>query len=129
MKKKLLSWLWVILWLAVIYWFSDQPYLKSELKPLWDLILRKIAHMAEYFVLTYLIFKAINNYKLKFKVVLIISLILILIAAVLDEFHQSLVAGRSASVIDVVIDGLGGIILIILLLKNKYEDLFNKQPL
>jgi len=129
MKKKILSWLWVILWLSVIYWFSNQPDLKSELQYFWDLIFRKIAHMAEYFVLCFLFYKAINNYKLEFKKVIIVSLILTLIAAGLDEFHQYFTRGRSASAIDVIIDGIGSLILIVILLKSRYESLFNKQIL
>jgi len=129
MKKIVLNWLYVIIWLGIIYWFSNQPDLKSELTYAWDFVFRKIAHMAEYFVLTYLYFKALNNYKINYNMLLVYTLLLMILTAMLDEFHQSFVAGRSAAIFDVAIDTIGGLILIILMLKRRYESLFNKQPL
>ncbi|MBU1164110.1 VanZ family protein [Patescibacteria group bacterium] len=129
MKKKILNWLYVILWLGVIYWFSNQPHLKSELTYAWDLVFRKIAHMAEYFVLTFLYYKALNNYKINFNKILLYSLMLTILSAIMDEFHQSFIAGRTASAFDVLVDSVGAIILIMLMIKKRYESLFNKQPL
>ena len=102
---------------------------KTELEYFYDLIFRKIAHMAEYFVLAFLFYKALGNYKLSYRKVLIFSFILTVLSAILDEFHQSFVAGRSASAFDVIIDTVGAIILIIFLLKNRFNSLFSKQPL
>jgi VanZ family protein len=93
--------------LALIFYFSSQPNLKSELAPFWDLILRKIAHMAEYFVLAFLLFRALDQYRISFKNSIITAGFLALAYSVSDEFHQSFVARRVASFIDVCIDGLG----------------------
>src|SRR3989338_4752211 len=66
-----LNWLAVLLWLGVIYYFSSQPNLKSELEPIWDLIFRKIAHLAEFFVLAYLLYCSLSSNGLKGKKLLL----------------------------------------------------------
>ncbi|OGY52573.1 MAG: hypothetical protein A3J65_01250 [Candidatus Buchananbacteria bacterium RIFCSPHIGHO2_02_FULL_45_11b] len=108
--KSILNWLAVIGWLMVIYYFSSQPNLKSELEPLWDLIFRKIAHLAEYFVLAFLLFRALLGHKAPKTPALALALILSLFYAFTDEYHQSFTAGRSASLVDAGIDGLGPVI-------------------
>ena len=112
--KIFLNWLAVIIWMLVIYYFSSQPDLKSELQPVWDLVFRKIAHMAEFFVLAYLIFRALSVHKLKPANLLLTTCLLSLAYAGFDEWHQSQVAGRVASMIDVGIDSLGIIFFTIL---------------
>src|SRR3989344_4854765 len=90
-----LNWLAVLLWLGVIYYFSSQPDLKSELEPFWDLIFRKISHAAEFFVLAYLFFHALSEYKFKLRNLLLVTCILSLIYAGFDEWHQGQVMGRT----------------------------------
>lgn len=107
MKKVILNWLVVILWLGVIYYFSSQPDLKSELAPAWDLVFRKIAHMAEFFVLSYLFFRAYRSFNLSIGRSLLLAFIFSIAYAFFDEWHQSLVAGRHASLVDVGIDSVG----------------------
>jgi len=116
-----LNWLAVLLWLGVIYYFSSQPNLKSELEPIWDLIFRKIAHLAEFFVLAYLFFRALSSNGLKGKNLLLISFFLSLTFAVLDEWHQSQVAGRLASPVDVLVDSVGILFFVALQLKVKFS--------
>lgn len=128
-KKKIKSWLYVVLWLAVIYYFSNQPNLKSELEYFYDLIFRKIAHMAEYFVLAYLLYKALSNYKLSFRQIMVSCLVLSFLAAGFDEIHQSFIAGRSASFFDVIIDGIGAIVMVVLILKERFGSLFENYKL
>jgi len=106
-KKILFNWLVVLLWLGMIFYFSHQPDLKSELEPSWDLIFRKVAHMAEYFVLAYLLFRALSESRLSRSRLLLISFFLSLVYSGLDEWHQSFIAGRVASVVDVGIDSAG----------------------
>ena len=103
----ILNWLVVLFWMGVIYYFSDQPNLKSELEPIWDLVFRKIAHMAEYFVLAYLLFRACNKTGFKPKRSLVYAVFFSLTYAISDEYHQSLVGGRTASPVDVFVDSLG----------------------
>ena len=107
MKKIFLNWLAVIFWVAVIYYFSAQPDLKSELEPVWDLIFRKLAHMAEFFVLAYLFFQAYRSLGLSVKKSLFLALVFSVTYAFFDEWHQGQVVGRQSSLIDVSIDSIG----------------------
>ena len=118
MTKKILNWMVVIFWMVLIYWFSHQPDLHSDLQPLWDLIFRKIAHMAEFFVLAYLISRALREHGLKINKTLILGAILAIIYAGLDEWHQTFVFMRQGKISDVLVDSLG--ILVFLILNFKY---------
>ncbi len=51
-------WLPVFVWCALIYYLSSIPELKSDLPNQWDFVARKMAHMAEYGILTFLFFRA-----------------------------------------------------------------------
>lgn len=120
MPKKIIRWAAVILWMAVIYYFSDQPDLKSSLPTLWDFIFRKIAHVSEYFVLTYLIFLAMRDsfHSSEIKI-FFISFAFPFVYALFDEFHQTFVFSRHASLLDVGVDAVGIIAFIILMKKYK----------
>ena len=86
--------------MAVIFAFSAQPDLGTGLG-VWDTILRKLAHMAEYGVLWWLWWRA-----LEYRHAAVAAAITIAYAAT-DEFHQSFVADRHGTPVDVVIDGAG----------------------
>jgi len=108
MKKFLKFWLPVIVWMGVIFTFSSIPDLKSGLKE--DFILRKIAHILEFAILTFLLFRAISvqdGPASGGNKVIIYSLIIALFYAFSDEFHQSFVGGRQCSFRDVGIDSIG----------------------
>lgn len=113
-NKIILNWIFVLLWMGVIYYFSDQPNLKSDLAPLWDTIFRKLAHMAEFFVLAYLLFRAYHQGGIKQKYSLFLAAFIAVIYAISDEWHQSLVEGRTSSNIDVMVDSIGIIIFAII---------------
>ena len=107
MKKIIYNWLLVIIWMGVIFYFSSLPDLKSELPSAWDLVLRKIAHMAEYFVLTYFLAQALLGHKIKKSRVLFWSAFSAIIYAASDEYHQTFILGRSGAILDVLIDSMG----------------------
>jgi VanZ family protein len=65
----------------------------------WDLVLRKIAHAAEYAVLGALLLRATGRAGLAFA--------LGAAYAISDEVHQSFVPGRLGSPLDVAIDAAG----------------------
>jgi VanZ family protein len=106
----------------LIYFLSAQPDLKSELQPVWDLIFRKIAHGAEFFVLAYLVFNAFKGIGLGIKRSLFVAFIFAIGYAGFDEWHQSFVLGRVGSIMDVGIDALGIIAFIVLQLIQKKRD-------
>jgi len=125
-SKIVLSWAAVILWMIVIYYFSNQPDLKSSLPTIWDTVFRKIAHMAEFFVLAYLVFRAVIINKISLHKAVVISLIVAVSYAFFDEWHQTWVIGRTGSIIDVGIDTVGVIVFYGLAKFNKHESLPNQ---
>lgn len=117
--KIIISWIGVLLWMGVIYYFSSQPDLKSELEPMWDLIFRKIAHMAEFFILAYLFFNAYKSLGASVGKALIFAFMFSVAYAGFDEWHQSQVAGRVASIVDIGIDSVGILLYVLLKLQKK----------
>lgn len=69
--------------------------------------LRKAAHMAEYFVLTLTILFPLYVYGRRGSSLFVTAALLGVGFACTDEFHQYFVSERSASIIDVGIDGIG----------------------
>jgi VanZ family protein len=88
----------VVLWAAVIFALSSIPSLGTDLG-VWDTILRKGAHMTEYAILAFLLFRALGSELPAF--------LFGLAYAVSDEIHQLFVSGRHGSPLDVGIDAAG----------------------
>ena len=91
-------WAPVVLWAAVIFAFSSVPDLGTGLGT-WDLVLRKLAHAAEFALLGALLLRALAAERT--------ALALGIGYAVTDELHQHFVPGRLGSAYDVVIDAVG----------------------
>jgi VanZ family protein len=91
-------WLPVVAWAGLIFAFSSVPDLGTGLGG-WDLVLRKIAHAAEYAVLGALLARAVRSPAL--------AAALGVLYAVSDEVHQAFVPGRMGSPVDVAIDAVG----------------------
>ena len=91
-------WLPVAAWAGLIFALSSIPDLGTGLGG-WDLILRKLAHGAEYAILGALLVRATRKAGL--------AVALGVLYAVSDEVHQAFVSGRQGSFVDVAIDGLG----------------------
>jgi VanZ family protein len=92
------AWLPAVAWAAMIYALSSIPDLSTGLG-VWDTILRKLAHTAEYAVLGLLFARALERDLPAF--------LAAVAYAVTDEVHQHFVAGRHASPVDVAIDSVG----------------------
>ena len=88
----------MVAWASLIFVLSSVPDLGTGLGG-WDLALRKIAHAAEYAVLGALLARAVGSARLAFA--------LGVLYAVSDEVHQTFVAGREGSPLDVAIDTVG----------------------
>ena len=90
-------------------------------------VIRKLAHFSIYAILGVLLMSLAETYEFSNKKKIILSLLVGLLYASLDEFHQSFVPGRTAAITDVLLDTLGvlaGIIIIFLgikILKRKRE--------
>ena len=92
------NWLPVLAWAALIFAFSSVPDLGTGLGG-WDLVLRKIAHVAEYAILGALLARATGRTGLAFG--------LGTLYAISDELHQSFVPGRVGAPLDVAVDAVG----------------------
>lgn len=111
----------VIIWLCIIFLFSNQNGAQTtELtnglleRILWfidnDLtfiIIRKLAHLTEYLILGMLIYNLMREFTLK-QIILYSCLICTLLAS-FDEIHQLFVGGRDGKILDVLIDSIGSI--------------------
>jgi VanZ family protein len=92
------TWLPVLVWAGVIFAFSSVPNLGTGLGG-WDLVLRKLAHTAEYAILGALVVRATGRSWLALGVGVLY--------AASDELHQTVVRGRHGSPVDVAIDAVG----------------------
>jgi len=110
--SKLNRWLLVLVWMAVIWWLSNQPSLSSGLKQ--DFLLRKLAHVSEYAILMWLVVRALGA-DLKRARYLLPALVIAIGYAGIDEWHQTWVEGRIGSVRDVLIDSIGILIVLVLI--------------
>jgi VanZ family protein len=91
-------WLPVVAWAMLIFALSSVPDLGTGLGG-WDLVLRKLAHAAEYAVLGALLLRATARPGIAF--------VLGSVYAVSDELHQAFVPGRAGSPLDVALDTVG----------------------
>ena len=147
MRRFLKYWLPLLVWLVVIFIDSTDlmsaehtsrfivPFLRW-LKPDISLealasihfMIRKLAHLTEYAILALLLLRAsIRTTNIKNKPILYASVWAgCFIVAVSDEFHQTFVASRSASIVDVMIDSAGatlGLLLGVVLARRRSTQL------
>ena len=90
----------------------------EEIVETWDLPVRKLAHLTEYFILGVLMFLTLNSYNIK---IIYIVILLCFLYAVSDEIHQLFVIGRYGNIIDVLIDTLGSTLGVFLVKRKKNE--------
>lgn len=144
--KIYISWVVVVLYLAMIFYFSSQDGTKSHkvssellqyLKFLvvliperiqrylsgayrnMEFILRKAAHFTEYFILSFVFYRAMVISGVRVKKSMIVTLVFCFLYAVSDEVHQVFVPGRAFAVGDIIIDTLGAALgIIVIYFKN-----------
>ena len=141
MLRKTISIILLLLWMTVIFMFSSSGSVKSnntsgqvissaisvkdkvtskETKPeakkkivkKLNYSVRKSAHVFEYFILGVLALNVFDAFNVKRKI--LFAIILCVLYASSDEFHQ-LFTGRTASIIDVLLDSVASIVGIYLL--------------
>ena len=87
-------------------------------------ITRKIAHFTEYAILGFLAARAFRSsprpgiYRHWF----LISATLVVVYALIDEYHQSFVPSRTASIFDSLIDMAGGLTALLVVRKKQSTD-------
>ena len=128
-RKRIQYWFPVFLWICFIFWMSTgmfsaqntysffEPLLRFFVPSIsqkeinfFHITIRKLAHLTEYFISGLLLFRAFRNGSNKKRAWLwaASSILIIVIIAASDEFHQSFVSTRTASLVDVGIDIFGG---------------------
>jgi len=123
MKKFLKLWPPVFAWCGFIFYLSSIPNLGTGWG-FWDLILRKIAHILEYFILASLLYRAFKgSFSLSAFYLIFWPVTLSFLYAVSDEIHQAFVPTRGPSPADVFIDTIGIIVFCILI---KYQNKLDK---
>jgi VanZ family protein len=80
-------------------------------------VVRKIAHFTEYAILAYLAARAFRTSPRPAvaKRWLLIALTIVVVYALIDEYHQSYVPSRTASIYDSLIDMSGGLVMLLIL--------------
>lgn len=98
-----------IAWAGFIFLLSSRETLPGFDISALDFVFKKFAHMFVYAVLYFLLYRGFSNINSKKnqKLVWIQALIICLIYAISDEFHQSTIMGRYATLRDVGYDTLG----------------------
>ena len=116
-KNIITFWLPVFLWCVVIYYLSSIPSLRSDLPNQWDFIMRKIAHITEYAILTFLFFRA-SSKNLNYRKAIFYSTLFSITYALADEYHQLFVFGRGGNLGDVFIDSTGVFLAVFLIYRK-----------
>jgi VanZ family protein len=108
----LVGWLPVIAWAGLIFAFSAQPNLRFVPDQNLDFLVRKAGHMGVYGILALLLWHALAA-PTTWRRPWAWALVLAVLYASTDEFHQGFVAGRHESALDVGIDAAGAIIAVV----------------
>ncbi len=88
------------------------PSLLPEKAALVHGVIRKLGHVTEYFILGILLFRAFRSGSMELPGLrwAFYSVLVVMLYAASDEFHQSFVSARTASLFDVGIDIGGGVL-------------------
>lgn len=134
--KRIVKLIGLLSTMAIIFYFSSQPALDSSntsggfMKLFYSLysifgslslndyiekygqIIRKLAHFSEFAVLGF--FSYINIKEYYQSNIIYLSILMCVVYAITDEFHQLFVSGRYCAVKDMLIDSLGSITMILI---------------
>jgi VanZ family protein len=117
-KEIIFFWLPPIGYMALIFYMSSQSLEEFQLPDVWNI--DKVAHFIEYGVLGILWFRAINVVEESIPKAAIVASLITLAYGISDEIHQYFVPNRSSSIFDVIADGIGAWVGI-LLYKRRYH--------
>ena len=129
MKKLALEyWAPLLLWIGTMFFFSTDVFSSSQtsriiipiltfffpgLSPdqldLWHGVIRKLAHITEYFILALLTYRSVRYDETDPAQAKLRTMTFIVLAASLDEIHQRFTAFRTPSPVDVGYDCLGAV--------------------
>ena len=121
MGPVLRRWFWYwgppLVWMGGIFFFSAQPDLPQAPGPWLDMLLKKTGHTAAYGVLAWLYLRVLRRHLgngRSLTVFRVASIGLAVAYALSDEYHQTFVPGRDGNLLDVVVDGAGACVAMLL---------------
>ncbi len=133
MKRAFRYYLPPLVWMGLIFFFSAQPDLPSAPSPWLDTLLKKIGHALAYGVLAWLYLRPLVARRLlreRFRhptVPHVISFSLVVLYALSDEYHQTLVPGRNGTLWDVGVDSLGALVAMLLARWLRHRPMADRQ--
>jgi len=97
------------------------PGTSDETLQIVHFIVRKLAHLTEYAIMGFLAARAFStsSYGPLRRHWFLVALLLIVIYSLLDEYHQSFVPSRTASIYDSMIDSVGGLAALVVQAKRR----------
>ncbi len=115
----------MLLWMGVIFLLSSQTATNLPDYGAWDVLFKKVAHFGAYALLAILTFWGTMAWKRPYLWAFLIPAVY----ALTDEFHQQFVAGRTSSLMDVMIDWAGALSALYLLrmVRLKQSTMNNEQ--
>ena len=124
----------VLVWLMTTFYFSTEafsanqtsriivpalvfffPTLEADQIDFWHMAIRKSGHITEYLILTMLTFRSFRNEGIDPVDTKLKTMTFVLVAALLDEWHQSFTFSRGPSILDVGYDCSGGVLALCLI--------------
>jgi VanZ family protein len=115
------------LWMFGIYALSDRPAEDFDSDSVsWLPFADKFVHVALYAVLSVFSLRTFISVKAMAKHYAVFSTVLLAVVwGVLDEVHQSEVTGRSSEISDVVADGFGAVLVVVIwFVFNRYRTFY-----
>jgi VanZ family protein len=110
----ILRWMPAVVMMAVIFFLSGQPASRLPIFGTYDLFIKKFGHALGYALLGIAYYFALPV-RLRIGYKWVLALLMAVLFALSDEFHQSFVEGRNSSLLDVVIDTVGASIALTLI--------------
>jgi hypothetical protein len=103
-------------WLVLIFLFSSDLFSAEHTEQVLiygflNVFVRKCAHMIEYAILMYLWFRSLYTVRERFYRTVIVSVVLSVLYAASDEWHQSFIPSRDGTITDVGWDATGAILM------------------
>jgi VanZ family protein len=108
--SKFKYWAPAILYMALVFWLSSRPS-PEQIRLIPIIAGLKVVHIIEYGFLYLLFWWALTNTTaFKWTGIFALALTFTVLYGMSDEFHQLFVASRTCRFMDVVADGVGGIL-------------------
>ena len=104
----ILRWLPAMIVMAAIFFLSGQPASRLPIFGEYDLLIKKLGHATGYALLGLAYYFALPP-RLRAGYRWALALLMAILFALSDEFHQSFIEGRTSSLVDVLIDTSGAI--------------------